>query len=103
MEDLRKQRETKIEVKDRSPSINKIKSDTLISIKEKRIIDKITKKKQENQKDAKKKLVWVSIICVFFIIIETVGGYYSGSISIWSDAARKFLFQIIYSFIFLCF
>lgn len=59
------------------------------SIFENKIIDKIMKKKQEDQKSAKSKLIWVSIICIFFMAVETVGGYISGSISIWSDAARK--------------
>jgi Co/Zn/Cd efflux system component len=59
------------------------------------MIEKITKKKIENQKDAKKKLIWVSIICIFFMAVETVGGYLSGSISIWSDAARKSLVNIL--------
>ncbi len=83
---MKKNRETKIEVRD-SP---KPRSETLISIKERKMIEKITKKKIESQKDAKKKLIWVSLICVFFMTVETVGGYYSGSISIWSDAARKY-------------
>ena len=65
------------------------------SIFENKIIGKIMKEKQEAQKTAKRKLIWVSIICVFFMAVETVGGYISGSIAIWSDAARKYLFFYI--------
>lgn len=68
---------------------SKQRSDTLLSVKERNIIQKITEAKEKNQKEAKKKLIWVSIVCIFFIIVEGVGGYLSGSISIWSDAARK--------------
>lgn len=52
---------------------NRIRSDTILSIREKNIIEKITNKKLENQKDAKKKLIWVSIVCIFFMIVESVG------------------------------
>lgn len=83
LEDLKKLRENN------SHLDHKQRSDTLLSVKERNIIQKITEAKEKNQKDAKKKLIWVSIVCIFFIIVEGVGGYLSGSISIWSDAARK--------------
>lgn len=85
-------KETRIDV------YNKVKprSETILSLKERKIIERITQKKAQNQKEAKNKLIWVSIICIFFMAVESVGGYFSGSISIWSDAARKMLFYIIY-------
>ena len=92
--EIREFRRTQIEKqvpksKKRSNSSNKQ------SIFENKIIGKIMKEKQEAQKTAKRKLIWVSIICVFFMAVETVGGYISGSIAIWSDAARKYLFFYI--------
>ena len=64
----------------------KIKSYTLISSKEKDIIIKLKEKKKKNQKDALKKLIWVSIICIIFIAIEITGSIFSKSDSILSDA-----------------
>lgn len=82
LEEIAKSRETKIEVRGRS--------ETILSKKEKTLIEKMTKKKIESQNTAKKKLIWVSIICVFFMIVEVVGGIISGSLAIMSDAAHMF-------------
>ncbi len=63
-------------------------SNTTISNKEKEIIDKLKKKAEKGQKDAIKKLIWVSIIGVVFMSGEFVGGYISNSTAIMSDAAH---------------
>jgi zinc transporter 2 len=63
-------------------------SATLISLKEKQIIEKIRKSGAEGQKNAIKKLIIVSIICLFFMSAELVGGIMSGSLAILSDAAH---------------
>jgi len=52
--------------------------------------DEFLNKGKEGQKDAKKKLLWVSIVCIIFIGIEVAGGKISNSLSIWNDAAHMF-------------
>jgi Co/Zn/Cd efflux system component len=61
-------------------------SNTLISKKEKEIIEGIKLGVKQSQKNAIKKLVIVSIICLFFMAVELVGNYFSGSLAILSDA-----------------
>ena len=68
--------------------LKKTHSATIISLKEKQIIDKIIKSNQEGQKNAIKKLVLVSIICIFFMSAELVGGIMANSLAILSDAAH---------------
>lgn len=47
------------------------------------------KDKQKNSaNEAKDKIFRSSIICIFFMVIEFVGGWYSGSLAILSDAAH---------------
>lgn len=41
-----------------------------------------------NQNEAMKKLLWVSLVSTTMATIEIAGGYYSGAISIWSEAAH---------------
>ena len=41
-----------------------------------------------DQNDAMKKLFYVSIVCLIFMIIEIIGGYLANSIAIMSDAAH---------------
>jgi Co/Zn/Cd efflux system component len=65
---------------------NKSRSATMLSIMEKQIIQKIREKKQSNQKNALKKLIWVSIVCVIFFAAELVGGIISKSDFLLSDA-----------------
>lgn len=48
------------------------------------------KLKQKEGATAMKKLFFVSCICFLFMIIEAVGGYFSGSIAILADAAHMF-------------
>lgn len=40
----------------------------------------------ENQKNAVRTLIWVTIVCVIFMAIEVVGGVISGSLALISDA-----------------
>jgi len=47
-------------------------------------------KKQKANKDAMKKLFFVSCICFVFMACEAVGGYISGSLAILADAAHMF-------------
>jgi Co/Zn/Cd efflux system component len=61
-------------------------TESKISNIEKEIIKGIKKKKEENQKKAIKKLIVVSAICIFFMVVELVGNYLSGSLAILSDA-----------------
>jgi Co/Zn/Cd efflux system component len=74
--DLRKLREP----------IPAVKTSTMISKMERELIQKIKNKKIESQKNAIRKLVIVSVICIFFMIVELVGNYLSGSLAILSDA-----------------
>jgi zinc transporter 2 len=63
-------------------------SATIISLKEKKIIKQIRDSSQEGQKNAIKKLVVVSIVCVIFMVAELVGGIISNSVAIQADAAH---------------
>lgn len=46
------------------------------------------KKNAEGQSDAMKKLIWVSLIGILFMTGEFIGGYFSNSTAIMSDAAH---------------
>lgn len=69
-----------------SPIENKSRSATMISNQEKEIINGIREKRQNNQKNALKKLIWVSIVCVIFFTAELVGGIIAKSDFLLSDA-----------------
>ena len=60
----------------------------MISLNERKIIENIKKSNLEGQKSAIKKLIIVSIICCLFMAAEVVGGIFSGSLAILSDAAH---------------
>ena len=59
-----------------------------ISLKEKTFITTLREKNKEGQSNAMKKLIWVSIIGLIFMSGEFVGGYFSNSTAIMSDAAH---------------
>lgn len=63
-------------------------SNTKISNNEKDIINKLKLKAAKGQKAAMKKLCWVSLIGVLFMSGEFIGGYFSNSTAIMSDAAH---------------
>jgi len=63
-------------------------SNSRISNNEKEIIQKIKTKEEKGQKEAMRKLLWVSLIGVLFMTGEFVGGYLSHSTAIMSDAAH---------------
>lgn len=52
------------------------------------VIEKENEKYKRQQNDAIRKLTWVSMICLIFMIIEVIGGYLANSIAIMSDAAH---------------
>jgi len=62
--------------------------------------EKLWYKKQEDktQKTVKCKLIAISLVCTFFIIVEVVGGALANSIAILSDAAH--LSSDLFGFIF---
>ena len=64
------------------------RSTSALSRKEKDAISKLRKKNEKGQSDAMKKLIWVSIIGLIFMSGEFVGGYFSNSTAIMSDAAH---------------
>lgn len=66
------------------------------SDKEKEIIKKVRDNRKNNQKNALKKLIWVSIICVIFLSVEFVGSIYAKSTFLFSDALH--LFSDFYGF-----
>lgn len=76
------------EIKNLRPKKRRDHSDTKISNLEKEIIDKLKRKADRGQKNAIKKLIWVSIIGLLFMSAEFVGGYISNSTAIMSDAAH---------------
>jgi len=45
-------------------------------------------KKQKEAEKAMRKLIFVTIMCTFFMICELIGGYISGSLAIMTDAAH---------------
>lgn len=47
-------------------------------------------KKKEEGKKARRKLLVVCFICSLFMIAEIIGGYFSGSLAIITDAAHMF-------------
>ena len=60
----------------------------MVSLKERKIIQKIKISNLEGKNNAIKKLVIVSIICIFFMAAEMVGGILANSLAILSDAAH---------------
>jgi cation diffusion facilitator family transporter len=62
----------------------------MLSVQEKEIIQKLKESKEKGQKNAFKKLIYVTIICIFFIAVEVTGGILSNSLSIFSDALHMF-------------
>jgi len=62
----------------------------MLSLKEREFIKKIKEGHGLSQTQALKKLCWVSVICIFFMAIEIVGGVLSDSLAILSDAAHMF-------------
>jgi cation diffusion facilitator family transporter len=61
-------------------------TNTMISKKEREIIENIKIGTKQSQKNAIRKLIIVSVICLFFMAVELVGNYLSGSLAILSDA-----------------
>ncbi len=57
-------------------------------LKEKNYIKQIKDSQHHVSKGAMKKIIVSSLICVFFMIIEIIGGIVSGSLAILSDAAH---------------
>lgn len=43
---------------------------------------------KEDERQAEKKLVRASLLCAFFMVVELIGGYLSGSLAVMSDAAH---------------
>jgi Co/Zn/Cd efflux system component len=66
--------------------VKKVNTASAISNQEREIIKAIKEKKVKGQKNAIRKLIVVSIICIFFMGVELVGNYLSGSLAILSDA-----------------
>lgn len=64
------------------------RSTSALSNKERTFITNLKQKNAEGQQNAMKKLIWVSLIGLLFMAGEFVGGYFSNSTAIMSDAAH---------------
>lgn len=62
-----------------------IKSSKVISLDDQEKI-----KKNCKEKEALRKMIRVSIVCMIFMFIEAIGGYIAGSLAIMTDAAHLF-------------
>ena len=62
-----------------------IKSSKVISLDDQEKI-----KKNCKEKEALRKMIRVSIVCMIFMLIEAIGGYIAGSLAIMTDAAHLF-------------
>ena len=62
-----------------------IKSSKVISLDDQEKI-----KKNCKEKEAVRKMIRVSIVCMIFMLIEAIGGYIAGSLAIMTDAAHLF-------------